>query len=494
MGIRAEKILLWVVYGMIAVIMVSACVSVFFYSKEISILTGGALYVAFFYFLLKKGHQIKRFLDTYYFYFLAGFLILLGIMQVLLIDQLRYVPAFDLDAIYGGAVEWTQTGVFPSYYDYFYWFPNNLGGLCFLHGVFKLFGSTIKDYFFLAACVNEALILSTIAMISLSARKLWGSVLGVAALVLCLCMPPFLFMTNAFYTDSLSLFFPVCIFYISLLIDEKKGKTGYIYYFLSAIAVTFGSFIKATVLIMAVAVSISFLLRKQWKKCLIYIGCIGMASVLLTMVSRGVIYGKYLDPVIAEQRNTPYYHWIMMGLKGDGGYNPQDYDFTRSFETTEQRDEALKDEIVKRVTDMGILGMGRLYSKKLYKVFGDGTLGISDFLDDTPQNETKLHEYILYDGSHYNFYSLLCNSIFYAMLVLAVGYILTGLCSRRIGKGAWEDRTYALVLALGGITFFLMNWETSGRYITNFVPVMMLLALGELKKMISFHKRKAGYL
>lgn len=51
-----------------------------------------------------------------------------------------------------------------------------------------------------------------------------------------------------------------------------------------------------------------------------------------------------------------------------------------------------------------------LNSKKLYKVFGDGTLGISDFLDDMPQNDTKLHEYILYDGSHYNVYSLLCNS------------------------------------------------------------------------------------
>lgn len=352
MGIRAEKVLLWIAYGIIAVIMISACISVFFYSKEISILTGGVLYVAFFYFLLKKGHQIKRFFDTNYFFILAGFLILLGIMQVILIDQLRYVPAFDLDAIYGGAVEWTQTGAFPGYDDYFYWFPNNLGGLCLLHGVFELFGSTIKDYFFLAACANEALILSTIAVISLSARKLWGSVAGVAALVLCFCMPPFLFMTNAFYTDSLSMFFPVCIFYLSLLIDEKKGKIQYVYYFLSAIAVAFGSFIKATVLIMAVAVSISFLLRKQWKKCLICIGCIGMASVLLSMISRGVIYGKYLDPVIAEQRNTPYYHWIMMGLKGDGGYNPQDYDFTRSFETTGQRNEALKDEIVKRVTDM----------------------------------------------------------------------------------------------------------------------------------------------
>lgn len=72
------------------------------------------------------------------------------------------------------------------------------------------------------------------------------------------------------------------------------------------------------------------------------------------------------------------------------------------------------------------------------------------------------------------------------------GYILTGLYSRRIGKGAWEHRTYALVLALGGITFFLMNWETSGRYITNFVPVMMLLALWELNVMANRNKNQSG--
>lgn len=52
-----------------------------------------------------------------------------------------------------------------------------------------------------------------------------------------------------------------------------------------------------------------------------------------------------------------------------------------------------------------------------------------------------------------------------------------------------KDRTYALVLALGGITFFLMNWETSGRYITNFVPVMMLLTLGEINVLVNFNKK-----
>lgn len=34
----------------------------------------------------------------------------------------------------------------------------------------------------------------------------------------------------------------------------------------------------------------------------------------------------------------------------------------------------------------------------------------------------------------------------------------------------------SLALAFGGIVIFLMHWETSPGYITNFVPVIILLA------------------
>ncbi|MGN1147565.1 MAG: hypothetical protein ACI4TB_04030, partial [Lachnospiraceae bacterium] len=40
-----------------------------------------------------------------------------------------------------------------------------------------------------------------------------------------------------------------------------------------------------------------------------------------------------------------------------------------------------------------------------------------------------------------------------------------------------------LTLSLGGLIFFLMHWETSPRYITNFVPVILIMAIGGLKEM-----------
>lgn len=60
---------------------------------------------------------------------------------------LRFTPSFDMDAIYSGAIQWTQNGNFSNYYEYFGYFPNNLGSMGFLHIIFKiasLFG--VKDF------------------------------------------------------------------------------------------------------------------------------------------------------------------------------------------------------------------------------------------------------------------------------------------------------------------------------------------------------------
>ena len=55
-------------------------------------------------------------------FFFAAFML---ILQIIFGCILRFDPVFDMDAIYGGAIEWVETGTFASYYDYYYYFRRN---------------------------------------------------------------------------------------------------------------------------------------------------------------------------------------------------------------------------------------------------------------------------------------------------------------------------------------------------------------------------------
>lgn len=437
-------------------------------------------------FFFYKSSLREDFSDGIYKYCLTGFLIGIGIFQISNIDKLRYIPSFDLDAIYGGAIQWVEQGSFSGYYDYFDWFPNNLGGLCFLFVLFSVGRFFTTDYFLIASLGNEMLLLLTFALISLSAKKVWGSRHGILALFLCGGMLPFLFMTPVFYTDSLSVLFPVLLFYLFLKIKESGKKSIWKWCIIYGIAASVGIFIKSTVLVMVLATGITLLLNKSWDRFLKYAVCFAVIFISMMFAVNTYIYGSHLDKEAAEVKNTPYYHWIMMGLEGEGEYNPGDYELTRSFDDPKERDERLKEEIRERVSQKGIAGMTKLYAAKIRRCFGDGTLGLSDFLDDNPQSSGVLQQFLLYGGNKYSIYQFVCNIFFYALLILSFiclsGEIIIGKREIPFYQKDW----FPLMLALGGMIIFLMNWETSPRYITNYVPVIILLAIGGIQSMMNW--------
>ena len=80
---------------------------------------------------------------------------------------------------------------------------------------------------------------------------------------------------------------------------------------------------------------------------IIYILCTnkiikGLVSNLIILISFLVIFSgykaiaSYVMPIKYSEAGLPMTHWIMMGLKGDGGYNKEDVDFTSSFKDKEK--------------------------------------------------------------------------------------------------------------------------------------------------------------
>ena len=450
----------------------------------------------------------ENFLNRHYPRLLAGFLVCSGIIQLASANILRFQPVFDLGAVYHGAIEWVNTGTFAHYYDYYYYFPNNLGGMAFLAAFFSLArGLGITDYFMVASVVNGLCVVATILTTATICKKLLGVKQAVFALLLFAVSLPFWFMAAVFYTDSLSILFPTLILFLYLKVGEGGTiRRQIIWIVLLGASAVLGMLIKFTVAIMVIAIVIDSLFHRPLKQTGMLAG-ISIAIICAGFFSfQAMIYPAHLDRDTAKVYNTPYLHWVMMGLQGEGAYNAGDYEFTRSFTDPDERDAALVKEVKQRLTTLGPSGLYKLFWAKTTRSFSCGTYNQSDFLDDNPERLTWLHSFLLYDGENYPAYRAVCQAIFLAILALmdlsALQEVFewkqkdtpvkgvkkpkrkgnaesAGTPARAGGEPARRPTWYYLApqVAVFGAMLFFAGWETSGRYITNYIPVILLSAV-----------------
>lgn len=437
------------------------------------------------------------FIDTYYRHILLIFLLCFGILQLTFGFLLRFHPSFDFSSIYDGAIQWVNTGSFTDFYDYYYYFPNNLGAMTLLYLCFKAASCLgITDYFAIGIIVNCILNLITIAAASWICKQLFNKTTGILVLLFFAISLPFYFLGAAFYTDSLSMAFPVIFYGLYLKYETMKDRqntTNRTYIKKSVlllsmgILLSIGVLIKFTVLIILIAVLIDSLFKKHWKQTL----AIGVSSFLILMLTLSLfnhyMYQNHLDKDTAVAQNTPILHWVMMGLKSPGGYNPEDYVFTRSL-SPDMRNEQLLQEIKNRFQSLGPDGTIHLLSRKAVTCFGDGTYALSDFLDDDPTHSLFIHKFILYASPYYMIYKEITTTVlltFYALMCL--GSIATlgnkTICSYLAPR-----------VAVFGIFLFLLFWEASGRYFTNFIPMILISATFAMQSIPLHHHEKRSFL
>ena len=394
-------------------------------------------------------------------------------LEMLFAMALRHGTWYDVGAIHQGAAEWVETGTFAGFYEYYGYFPNNLGGMTFLYVFFKaasLAGFT--DWYAVASLVTCIMLVSMMAIVSLACKRLGGVKSAVLALAVFALSAQFWVLGGAVYTDTLSMLFPVLIFYLYLLSKDARGWKRLCLYLLMGLAAGVGSLNKFTVSIMVVAVLIDAGLRREWKELLKLAACTLGAAMVMNMALNTYMYSAHLSREDAELHNTPLLHWVMMGLKESGRYNGEDYAFTRAL-TPEERNAALREEIVRRVRARGVGGMVDLFSQKSAIDFGDGTYGAHDFLGICPERHTWLHDFVLEDGRFYWLYGGYTTALHIALLLfmLIAAY-------RQAAGGARKQENGVLVLplylAVFGVWLFLMFWETNQRYFSNFAPVIIV--------------------
>lgn len=418
-------------------------------------------------------------MERYYLPILWAFAGCMFLAELLFALVLRHGVWFDVGAIFDGAVQWAETGTFSGYYGYFGYFPNNLGGLTFLYGLFRpAFLAGFTNYYAAASLAACLMLTGAMALTSLICRELAGASCGVLALAVFALSPQFWFLGGAVYTDVLSMLFPALFFYCYLRF-RAGGERRLLLLLVMGLAIGVGSQIKPTVLIAAVAALIDACLRKKPAEAAKVALCAFGIAAVIGLSLNGVLYSTQLSREEARANNTPMLHWVMMGLKGDGYYNPEDYEFTRSL-PVEGRDRALLDEIAARIRQRGLGGMLELTARKSAADFGDGTYGADDFLKIPPHGDTVLHQFVLQDGAYYGWYRGYTSALHVALMVwmTAAAWRFAAGRARRRGWGRLP-----LYLAVFGLWLFLMWWETSSRYFSNFAPVLIacgVLAVSDL--------------
>ncbi|MCI5494738.1 MAG: hypothetical protein MR407_00160 [Roseburia sp.] len=437
--------------------------------------------------------KAESFLEKYQKIILGSFLAVMLILQIVAGYYMQITPQWDFGSVYHAAVQWAEQGDFPDYKEYFYWFNNNLGELGFLTAIFKVAKAVgIKDYNMTATVVNAVLNVCMMLLAFFNCKRITTSVKnGFFILFIFAVSIPSYLGASVFYTDVFSMVYPMLVLYLYLrLREETTWKKRILYGGVMALAAWIGCEIKYTVLIIVIAIVIEVLLRAEWKKALLIVGCSLAVFGICNAIYNAEVYGSHLEKEIAEERNTPLLHWVMMSMQGDGGYNGADYEFTRSFTDLEQRDEALKAKIKERLETMGPSGVYKLALAKAEKCFSDGTYEHNAFFYHGLVRTCFLDDYVLSDGSKYEGYKKFCTGIYFGFWVLMiVGGIISVIrliLDLKQGEDVFQMEYLIPELAVFGLLLFLMMWETNARYIVNYIPMIYVAAVLGMAQVFAF--------
>lgn len=89
-----------------------------------------------------------------------------------------------------------------------------------------------------------------------------------------------------------------------------------------------------------------------------------------------------------------------MGLQNNGYYNPEDYEYTRSYDVNE-RSAACRKKAMERIKELGVSGLFKLWTNKAGNLFWRWNICLIRFFRRyTRADETVIHINILYAGKN----------------------------------------------------------------------------------------------
>lgn len=443
------------------------------------------VWLCIFIFGFKKIKNLPELSKKYKFLLVSCILFVFFIIQIIVANELKVTPSWDFGGNFNAASKQALSG---SFLDLNHLYPNNyflIYFLTFIYNISAFLGYT--DFLTLSIIINIIFIDLSILLVYLCIKKILGFNYAFFALLLCVLSSPFVTYTPIFYSDTLSMFVPVLMFYLCINISKENSLLKNIIFLICLGLVTFvGYKIKASILVALVAIFIYWLFKNiEFKEKLFNIGVV-IISLMMLMVGYNFTEKIILKhSVNANDNPFPYTHWIMMGLNDErgiyGGYYLEDVMATTA---STDRVKFNVDVIKKRISERGIGGNIDFYTRKILDAWSDGTYYAPVKLMREPINNSFLHKVVLPTEKYFDYFFYITTGFTIAM------YIIMFLsCFMDLKNGLSKvNKKILLRCMLLGIWLFLLLWENRSRYLVNFIPIMIILTTISLADIISLFK------
>ena len=397
-----------------------------------------------------------------------NFLIFLA-LQLFFFKYFQLTPTWDVGVIYREALNHKDyIGELSSYFTVRY--PNNIPLLLAeIYGVRILDFLGIDNYYKVFTFLNIVLVLCSMGGLYWFSYRRVGIIGATWGSFLMLFITPLYMYTPIFYTDTLVM--PFVIFGVLLydIFYQSTHKFRYLWVILMSILLTIGVLFKANVIILVIAIFIHYVMTRNYKQWLSFIGIFIVPFMLINFVYQQLVTPLY--PVEKSELGFPATHWIMMGTYGNGSYYEEDVQFTESLKvdqklSNEEIEKVHLEVIKERLMGDGVQGFIKHINRKLNFTWAEGTYFAVPLLNRQPVDDNMFRDYVY--GEARKPYIYFCQAVqlnIIGMLVVA-GFKLF----KR--KSVFE---IVLSLTVFGTFLFLLIWETRSRYLVLILPVMMAL-------------------
>lgn len=380
-------------------------------------------------------------------------------------NDLKYVCTAAENYVTGG-VDTLYNGLPERHQNYFSVYPNN-------HALFLIVLAAYKIQYALTGTVTNLIpIALNIVGMNLSyllmykcARLIYSPEKSLMCAVKGLMFTPLVTYSPFFYTDGMSMPWLTGAIYLYMK-WRAEMDAGASAKKLTALALGCGAVlgvaykIKGSAVILIPAILLDLLFRqKGLKDKLLPIAetaaAFALVSVLIGNIACSVL--KISDEEI-DRHSFPAIHWVMMSADGDGGYSYDDFKYTKSFESHDEKVSADIDRLKEKISDQGASGFMNHLALKLTYTWKNGTFMIPYYLPDCRAVNSESF-YITATLLHFTL--LLSMSASYLSKLRSDNDVLSG--------------NFFLKVTLMGLTLFLMIWEARCRYLVSFFPLFALI-------------------
>ncbi len=277
------------------------------------------------------------------------------------------------------------------------------------------------------------------------------------------------------YSDTYGMLFATLGLWAVLCLEKPILKWPVL-----AFASLIGYYIKPTCVFPLFAALILFVpgffihFREKWRElCTLLLSCLiffAAGSGISPWVQHSLSFHLNLD------LKYPPCHFMMMGLNedSDGGFYGDDYFFTGSIPTYEEKKQLITEEIRLRWNRMSLSRKREHFTAKFLLSFNDGTFAWNTLRAASPsEHDNRLNDLYMEifhpEGKYFTLYYDIAQAI-WLLLLSGIPLLFLNLRNQAFSKAF-------LLIVLCGLLVFLLLFEAGGRYLLLYAPAFLILSL-----------------